>query len=1021
MKFAFSRARRDAQTENIIIAFFFNARGDTLEKSTAGLYRSLLFQLLDEFPDLQAVLDDTTLIPRRQKSCPSVDVLQELLRNVISGLGQRCLTCFIDALDECDEEQVRQMVVFFEDLSEEAIGSNVHLSICFSSRHYPHIDVRNGLKLVLEDQPGHQEDMEKYVKSYLRAGNGPYVDRVRAQILERAGGVFIWVVLVVELLNKEFTRGRMFAVEKRLQEIPSKLSELFKDILSRDDDDMGDFLLCIQWILYAERPLKRKEFYFAIRSGLTDVSDDMWTYDPEQDTDEAMDLLIVSASRGLAEITKSSIGVVQFIHESVIDFLVKEKGLQLLWPELWPDFSSISHERLKQCCLSHITPYIFRKTLNGSATLPPAYSWKGKMIREGALEKFPFLEYAARQVLHHFEAASAGVPQDSFLENFPLKDWIHLTNVPQVQEIRRYPPNTTMAYILAENNMVALLGCHVRHHPNVHVHIPGTRFGLPLFAALVDRHLFAAKALFGPAALPFSADELFCSYLKHEKKQPPLHWAIQAHNVTLAKLMISSGYFNCEAIDEKGQSAVHVIALAGDDAAILIQPLIKRPFVSGEDMDSTTTPVTPHSPKDGPTGGLGDSLRSLEYEMAKPWVDSRNLNGRSPLSLAAGEGHEAVVQTLLRFNVDLESTDNEHRRTPLCFAAEAGHISIIRLLLDRESAIDSTDRYGNTPLSSAIANGHEAAAVLLIERGANPNGQSANGPAPLYTAAEKRLQKTVQLLLESGASATNNNSTTCVPLLVAAAAGDNSIVSLLLQHGASVDGPLSGTSNDTPLYKAASEGHEATAKLLLSHGASLEALYTDYRLALFTAAFIGNESVVEWLLEKGVSADSIDKKGYTALHVAAYLGFASILQLLLQHGASVDRADDNGETPLYKAARCGKRAAVQVLLENLANVNTKPKSGGTALEIAVEKGHKAVVKDLIAHGALSGSIRSQRTRFKRIREAVNSLLGDHESEDETRHGFEGLSKVLAASSPKTLEEALEESMKSYSSDDLEFV
>ena len=41
----------------------------------------------------------------------------------------------------------------------------------------------------------------------------------------------MWVVLVVDILNKEFSNGRIFAVKRRLQEIPEKLSDLFRDIL----------------------------------------------------------------------------------------------------------------------------------------------------------------------------------------------------------------------------------------------------------------------------------------------------------------------------------------------------------------------------------------------------------------------------------------------------------------------------------------------------------------------------------------------------------------------------------------------------------------------------------------------------------------------------------------------------------------------------------------------------------------------------------------------------------------------
>jgi hypothetical protein len=59
MKFLFSNAKESAKANPnvMVISFFFNARGDHLEKSTIGLYRSLLFQILKKAPDLRGVLD----------------------------------------------------------------------------------------------------------------------------------------------------------------------------------------------------------------------------------------------------------------------------------------------------------------------------------------------------------------------------------------------------------------------------------------------------------------------------------------------------------------------------------------------------------------------------------------------------------------------------------------------------------------------------------------------------------------------------------------------------------------------------------------------------------------------------------------------------------------------------------------------------------------------------------------------------------------------------------------------------
>lgn len=70
----------------------------------------------------------------------------------------------------------------------------------------------------------------------------------------------MWAILVVEILNEEFRQGRIFAVKKRLKEIPAKLSDLFEDILRRDSENTEELLLCLQWIIFARRPLKGEEF-----------------------------------------------------------------------------------------------------------------------------------------------------------------------------------------------------------------------------------------------------------------------------------------------------------------------------------------------------------------------------------------------------------------------------------------------------------------------------------------------------------------------------------------------------------------------------------------------------------------------------------------------------------------------------------------------------------------------------------------------------------------------------------------
>ncbi len=98
-------------------------------------------------------------------------------------------------------------------------------------------------------------------------------------------------------------------------------------------------------------------------------------------------------------------------------------------------------------------------------------------------------------------------------------------------------------------------------------------------------------------------------------------------------------------------------------------------------------------------------------------LESKNNNSQTPLSLAAEEGHEAMVKLLLsRDDVAADSRD-EGDRTPLFCAAKGGHEAIVKLLLSRDDvAADSRDNRGRTPLFCAAERGHEAIVKLLKQK-----------------------------------------------------------------------------------------------------------------------------------------------------------------------------------------------------------------------------------------------------------------------------------------------------------------
>lgn len=88
-----------------IISFFFNARGQPLENSIEGMYRSLLHQLLQKLPSLRHVVTLPQLSVESQTWEP--DVLRDVFRKAILGSKGERIICIIDALDEGDQADIQ--------------------------------------------------------------------------------------------------------------------------------------------------------------------------------------------------------------------------------------------------------------------------------------------------------------------------------------------------------------------------------------------------------------------------------------------------------------------------------------------------------------------------------------------------------------------------------------------------------------------------------------------------------------------------------------------------------------------------------------------------------------------------------------------------------------------------------------------------------------------------------------------------------------------------------------------------
>ncbi|KAF2470453.1 uncharacterized protein BDR25DRAFT_369639, partial [Lindgomyces ingoldianus] len=87
--------------------------------------------------------------------------------------------------------------------------------------------------------------------------------------------------------------------------------------------------------------------YFAILSGVEPNA--LSRRDLDENLIDAIKGFILNSSKGLAEITTPKTQKVQFIHESVQEFLLKENRLENIPPDLGRNLHCQSHEQLKHC------------------------------------------------------------------------------------------------------------------------------------------------------------------------------------------------------------------------------------------------------------------------------------------------------------------------------------------------------------------------------------------------------------------------------------------------------------------------------------------------------------------------------------------------------------------------------------------------------------------------------------------------------------------------------------------------
>lgn len=265
----------------------------------------------------------------------------------------------------------------------------------------------------------------------------------------------------------------MDAIWERLEEIPRAAKEmpifdgdlplygLFQDVILKDKRNIPDLVRLTQLIFCARRPLSPQEAFIALDRSYAKP------FQADKVNSTIISKKILAISKGLAEVTRAKEPTVQFIHDTVREFL-RDGGLSTISKQ---SMQGDGNETLKIACLDQIE--VLDSVAEHFELLADYRTWTGyrnkqdkditvsqrKEFQKKVGQIFPFLEYATQHVLFHANAAAAqGVPQRPFLDSFPSRLWVPLHNLFEKANTKRFGGSLTpILYILAGHGLSDLV------------------------------------------------------------------------------------------------------------------------------------------------------------------------------------------------------------------------------------------------------------------------------------------------------------------------------------------------------------------------------------------------------------------------------------------------------------------------------------------------------------------------------------------------------------------------------------
>ena len=539
MRYALQRA---SHSSNVVASFFFFGRGSDLQKSSCGLFRSLLHQLLDQIPEM---LSD--FIPIYKKKCETkqnfewyeTELRQFLAQWILSASRDRLISIYVDALDEAGQEVAKKLIAYLEELVERLGPTRAGFKLCFSCRHYPVLAKETTLKICVEEE--NHRDIATYVRQMFtkhQFSDSAEVQELEQEIIGKASRIFQWVVLIVPIIIGADDNGASVRkIRHKIKEIPDELGNLYEHILS-DNKNQKRAAQLMQWICFALRPLSLQELRYAMVVDLTNDFTSLEECQGSMDfakTDEQMKRTVTSLSGGLAETVEyEGRQTVRFIHQSVNDYLI-ERGLQKLDPSFFDDVNDylsksglpsldaslsdnvvcLAHFRISRSC---VKSFAFEKNWETISTSIDYLDEDDRWRALGELDgRSPLLHYSSHNWISHAQRVEK--------QRIPQADLLSLC---------RWPSG------------------HAAPYRGIGWYVYGTK-GQDAWAAN-PLHIASEGGLLGVIEAMVKSGKSFDLDLKTDSGQTPLSLAAKAGHEAIVRLLIQRDDIEINSRDSEGQT-----------------------------------------------------------------------------------------------------------------------------------------------------------------------------------------------------------------------------------------------------------------------------------------------------------------------------------------------------------------------------------------------------------------------------------------------------------------------------------